>query len=127
MELLIPIFGICGAFAAPVLIIWIYFTYTGRTEERFHTTLQELIKSDQTITPDMMKNMPGYKEVENLKHTDLRRGTITVSIGLGVSIFGVFVEGDLFIGVGLFIATIGLGLLFHGIYQQKLELEDPAG
>ncbi|MBT3428047.1 MAG: DUF202 domain-containing protein [Gammaproteobacteria bacterium] len=128
MELLIPIFAICGAFLTPVLIIWIYFTYTGRTEERFHTTLQQLIKSDQTITPDMMKNIPGYKEVEQKQRNDLRRGIITVSVGAGIAIFGAIgLDEEVFIGFGLLVATIGLGLLIYGIYQKQSQLGDPAG
>jgi hypothetical protein len=128
MEFTIPILAVGGVFMAPVLIFWIYFAYTGRSEERFHTTLQDLIKSNQVITPDVMQNIPGYKKVEQQQRNDLRRGIITVSVGAGIAIFGAIgLDEEVFIGFGLLVATIGLGLLIYGIYQKQSQLGDPAG
>lgn len=122
------ILAVGGVFMSPVLIFWIYLAYTGRSEERFHTTLQDLIKSNQAIAPEVMQNIPGYKKIEHHQRNDLRRGIITVSVGAGIAIFGAIgLDEKLCIGFGLLVATIGLGLLIYGIYQKQSQSGDPAG
>lgn len=128
MDLMIPILSIIGAFGAPVLIIWIVYHFSGRTEKRFHTTLQDLIKSDQKLTPEMLATIPGYRNNENNGRNDIRRGTITLSVGAGIALFGaVGVGKETILGIGLLVGAIGLGLLLYGLYEKKVQLVDDVG
>ncbi|HHZ84317.1 MAG TPA: DUF202 domain-containing protein, partial [Gammaproteobacteria bacterium] len=53
-DILIPIFGIVAVFGTPVLIVWIIHYFESRSEKQFHQTLQELIKSGQELSPDIL-------------------------------------------------------------------------
>jgi hypothetical protein len=128
MGLMIPIFAIIGAFGAPVLIIWIVYYFSGRTEKRFHTTLQDLIKSDQQLTPEMLATIPGYRNNGDNTRNDIRTGTITFSVGAGIALFGAVGLGEeTILGIGLLVSAIGLGLLLYGRYDKKVQLADDVG
>lgn len=124
MDLWIPILAVIGAFGAPVLIIWIIYHFSGRTHKMFHETLQELIKAGQELSPEMLANMPGYGG-KQVQRNDIRTGTITLSVGIGIALFGaVGLAEDAILGIGLFVGAIGLGLLLYGRYQRKVQLAD---
>ena len=123
--LLIPLFGIVGVFGMPVFIIWIIFYFAGKREKQFHQSLQELIKSGQELSPELLQSLPGYKHEHQRKRNDIRTGTITAGAGIGLTLFGLVGvgEGDL-IGVGLFVFSIGLGFLAFGIYNKDKKVDD---
>ena len=91
-DILIPIFGIVGVFGMPVLVsCGLLHYFESRSEKKFHQTLQELIKSGQELSPDILQSIPGYKkEKENGKRNDIRTGTITSGVGIGIALFGQF-------------------------------------
>ena len=123
-DILIPIFGIVGVFGTPVFIIWIVYYFSGKSEKRFHKTLQELIKSGQEISPDVLVGIPGYKN-ENGERNDIRTGTITAGVGIGIALFGhIGVGEEVLIGIGLSVFSIGLGFLGYGIYNRNKEVDD---
>jgi hypothetical protein len=124
MDLWIPIIAVIGAFGVPVLIIWTIYHFSGRKHKMFHETLQELIKTGQEISPEMLANMPGYGG-KQVQRNDIRRGTIILSVGIGIALFGaVGVAEDAILGIGLLVAAIGLGLLLYGYYETKVQLAD---
>ena len=121
---LIPIFGIVGVFGMPVFIILIVFYFESKNKEKFHTTLQELIASGQEVSPELLQSIPGYKK-ENGERNDIRTGTITTGVGIGIAIFGQFgVAETALVGIGLLVSSIGLAFLAYGIYNKDKKVND---
>ena len=124
VQLLIPIFGIVGVFGMPVFIVWIIHYYESRSEKQFHQALQELIKSGQELSPELLQSIPGYKK-ENGKRNDIRTGTITTGVGIGIALFGQFgVAETALVGIGLLVSSIGLAFLAYGIYNKDKKVND---
>ena len=124
-DILIPIFGIVGVFGAPVFIVWIVHYFESRSEKKFHQTLQELIKSGQELSPDILQSIPGYKMEKNGERNDIRQGTITAGVGIGIVLFGQFgVAETALVGIGLLVLSIGLGILAYGIYNKDKKVND---
>ena len=123
-DILIPIFGIVGVFGMPVFIVWIVYYFSSRSEKQFHQTLQELIKSGQELSPDILAGIPGYKK-GNGERNDIRTGTITAGVGIGIALFGgIGVEEEALIGIGLLVFSIGLGILGYGVYNRNKKVDD---
>ena len=124
-DILIPIFGIVGIFGMPVFIVWIVHYFESRSEKKFHQTLQELIKSGQELSPDILQSIPGYKKEKNGERNDIRSGTITAGVGIGIVLFGQFgVAETPLVGIGLLVLSIGLGFLAYGIYNKDKKVND---
>ena len=124
-EMLIPIFGIVGVFGMPIFIVWINHYFYGKSKEQFHQTLQELIKSGQELTPELLQSIPGYKKEENGERNDIRSGTITAAVGIGIALFGhIGIEEEALVGIGLLVFSIGLGILVYGIYNRNKKVDD---
>ena len=121
---LIPIFGIVGIFGMPVFIILIIFYFDKRNKEQFHSTLQKLIESGQELSPELLQSIPGYKK-ENGERNDIRTGTITAAVGIGIALFGQFgVSETPLVGIGLLVLSIGLAFLAYGIYNKDKKVND---
>ena len=124
-EILIPIFGIVGVFGMPVFIVLIVFYFEKRNKEQFHTTLQKLIESGQELSPDLLQSIPGYKADKNGDKNDIRSGTITAAVGIGIALFGhIGIEEEALVGIGLLVFSIGLGILVYGIYNRNKKVDD---
>ena len=124
-EILIPIFGIVGVFGMPVFIVLIVFYFEKRNKEQFHTTLQKLIESGQELSPDLLQSIPGYKVGKNGDKNDIRSGTITAAVGIGIALFGhIGIEEEALVGIGLLVFSIGLGILVYGIYNRNKKVDD---
>ena len=126
MEALLAVIGIFGM---PVFIVFIYFHFANKSKEQFHTTLQKLIESGQELSPELLQSVPGYKK-ENGKRNDIRTGTITSGVGIGIVLFGqakqfqVGVSEAPLVGIGLLVLSIGLGILAYGIYNKHKKVND---
>ena len=124
-DILIPIFGIVGIFGMPVFIILIIFYFDKRNKEQFHSTLQKLIESGQELSPELLQSIPGYKKEKNGKRNDIRSGTITAGVGIGIVLFGQFgVAETALVGIGLLVSSIGLAFLAYGIYNKDKKVND---
>ena len=123
MEGLLAVIGIFGM---PVFIVFIYFHFANKSKEQFHTTLQKLIESGQELSPELLQSIPGYKkENENGKRNDIRTGTITSGVGIGIVLFGQFgAQETELVGIGLLVLSIGLGILAYGIYNKDKKVND---
>ncbi|MDC3402004.1 DUF6249 domain-containing protein [Alphaproteobacteria bacterium] len=116
-NLLIPIFGIIGVFGMPVFIVLIVSYFEQKKSKAFHATIQELIKSGQELTPELLQSIPGYSA--NRPKNDIRTGCITSGIGLGVALFGKYgVAENAVLGIGLLVFAIGIGFLAYGLYAR---------
>ena len=124
LDALVPLFAVVAIFGMPVFIILIIFYFDKRKKEQFHSTLQKLIESGQELSPELLQSIPGYKK-ENGERNDIRTGTITAAVGIGIALFGQFgvSETELF-GIGLLVFSIGLGILAYGIYNKDKKVND---
>ena len=121
---LIPIFGIVGVFGMPLGIVVAGLYFDKRNKEQFHSTLQKLIESGQELSPELLQSIPGYKK-ENGERNDIRTGTITTGVGIGIAIFGQFgVAETALVGIGLLVSSIGLAFLAYGIYNKDKKVND---
>ena len=124
IEVLIPLFGIVAVFGMPVFIILIIFYFDKRNKEQFHSTLQKLIESGQELSPELVQSITGYKK-ENGERNDIRTGTITTGVGIGIAIFGQFgIAETALVGIGLLVSSIGLAFLAYGIYNKDKKVND---
>ena len=121
-ELLIPIVAI----VMPLGIVTAIFYFDTKNKDKFHSTLQKFIESGQEVTPELLQSIPGYKtESENGKRNDIRTGTITTGVGIGIAIFGQFgVAETALVGIGLLVSSIGLAFLAYGIYNKDKKVND---
>ena len=122
---LIPIFGIVGVFGMPVFIVLIVLYFDKRNKEQFHSTLQKLIGSGQELSPELLQSIPGYQKKGHDKRNDIRTGTITTGVGIGIALFGQFgaAETEL-VGIGLLVLSIGLAFIAYGIYNKDKKVND---
>ena len=123
IDNLVPIFEIAGVFGMPVFIVLIVYYFDKRNKEQFHTTLQKLIESGQELSPELLQSIPGYKE-ENGERNDIRRGTITSGLGIGIALFGLIISVTELVGIGALVLSIGLGILAYGIYNKNKKVND---
>ena len=121
-ELLIPIVAIL----MPLGIVIAIFYFDTKNKDKFHSTLQKLIESGQEVSPELLQSIPGYKKEKNGERTDIRTGTITAGVGIGIALLGQskqLHETALF-GIGLLVLSIGLGILAYGIYNKDKKVND---
>ena len=121
-ELLIPIVAI----VMPLGIVIAIFYFDTKNKDKFHSTLQKFIENGQEVTPELLQSIPGYKtEKENGKRNDIRTGTITSGVGIGIALFGQFgVSETPLVGIGLLVLSIGLAFLAYGIYNKDKKVND---
>ena len=121
-ALLIPLFAI----GMPLGMVIAIFYFDTKNKDKFHSTLQKLIESGQEVSPELLQNIPGYKtEKENGKRNDIRTGTITSGVGIGIALFGQFgVSETPLVGIWLLVFSIGLAFLAYGIYNKDKKVND---
>jgi hypothetical protein len=76
------------AILMPVLLLWVIFYYKTREEIKKYEAMVEIAKSldDPSDVEDLLENFK-----ENKKPIDYRRsGVITIFVGLGLFLFGLF-------------------------------------
>ena len=125
-DILIPIFGIVAVFGMPLGIVIANFYFDTKNKDKFHSTLQKLIESGQEVSPELLQSIPGYKtEKENGERNDIRTGTITTGVGIGIALFGQFGAQEIALfGIGLLVLSIGLAFLAYGIYNKDKKVND---
>ncbi len=108
LSLFIPIVGILF----PVLIILVikYFNYKGKTE-KFKAMIE--ISKNLKDPSDIKELLEDFKE-EKKQPIDYRRsGVLTLFVGIGLFLFGVFFI-NLLKGIGLLVGAIGVGQIIAG-------------
>ena len=116
-ELLIPILGILSGIIIPVAVfIWLYFDAKGKRE-----TVLEISKN--LNDPSKVEELLRIFEERKKEPIDYRRtGVVTLFVGIGLILFGVFFLGDILMGVGALVAAIGAGQIIAGyLYPRESE------
>ena len=107
-EILIPI----SLFIAGVLIVFLIMYFKAKTRAGVQKTIRLALEKGNELTPELLDRLAAPKQSQS---SDLRRGVIALSIGIGFAIFGTVIgEPDAvrpLIGVGMFPAIIGIGYL----------------
>jgi len=100
------------AILMPVFITWVILYYSAKMGKDKYSAMVEISKNleDPSDIEDLLEN---FKEKK--KPTDYRRnGVILFFVGIGLSLFGGVSDIDILIGVGVLVATIGVGSFVAG-------------
>ena len=100
------------AILMPVFLIWVIFYFATKSDKNKYAAMVEISKNleDPSDIEDLLEN---FKEKK--KPTDYRRnGVILFFVGIGLSLFGGVSDIDILIGVGVLVATIGVGSFVAG-------------
>ena len=125
IDSIITIFGIVGVFGMPVFIVLIVLYFNNKKQEQFHASLQKLIDSGQTLSPELLRSLPGYKEETNEETNDVRGGIILAVHRIGVVLLCLFVLYNQVVWAsGLLVASIGTALLSYCVYATKKNLSN---
>ena len=108
-ETIIPIFGIMAGIIIPVSVfIWLYFESKDKNK-----TILEISKNIDD--PSKIEDLIGMLDERKKEPIDYRRsGVITLSVGIGLFLFGVFFLGAVLKGVGALVSAIGIGQIIAG-------------
>ena len=106
---LIPILGILVAIIIPVSVfIWLYLESKDKNR-----TILEISKNIND--PSKLEDLVGLLDERKKESIDYRRsGVVTLSVGVGLFLFGVFFIGAILKGVGALVGTIGIGQIIAG-------------
>ena len=109
LELLVPILGIMTGIIVPIAVfIWLYF----ESKDKNKTILEISRNIDD---PSKMEKLIGMLDERKKEPIDYRRsGVITLSVGIGLFLFGIFFLGAILKGVGALVGAIGLGQIIAG-------------
>ena len=106
---LIPILGILVGIIVPVSVfIWLYLESKDKNK-----TILEISKNIDD--PSKLEDLVGLLDERKKEPIDYRRsGVVTLSVGIGLFLFGVFFLGAILKGVGALVASIGVGQIIAG-------------
>ena len=100
------------AILMPVLLIWVIFSYSRKTDKDKYDAMVDISKNLENET-DIKALLESFKEEK--KPIDYKRnGVIVIFIGLGLFLFGTASDIGILKGVGLLVGTIGIGTLIAG-------------
>jgi len=112
VGILVPIVALLSIATVPVL--YFYFRYRSRQESQ--STLRAAIERGLELTPELLQQLG---EPARHKDADLRRGVLTMAVGIGLAAFGLLVaDPEVFsrlrAGGALFFI---IGLAFLGLWR----------
>ena len=109
MFQLVSVLGVLAGIIIPVSVfIWLYFE--GKDKNK---TIVEIAKhlNDPSKVDEFLQILDERKK----EPIDYRRGgVITAFVGIGIYILGYVTMGNFFEGIGLLVATIGIGSMLAG-------------
>ena len=109
LELIVPVLGIMTGIIVPVAVfIWLYFESKDKNK-----TILEISKN--ISDPSQVEDLINLLDERKKEPIDYRRtGVVTLFVGIGLFLFGVFFLGSLLKGVGALVAAIGVGQIIAG-------------
>ena len=108
-EIVIPSLGILVGLIVPVAaFIYAYFASKDKNK-----TILEISKNIDD--PSKLEDLIGMLDERKKQPLDYRRsGVVTLFVGIGLFLFGVFFLGGILKGVGALVAAIGIGQIIAG-------------
>lgn len=94
------------------IVFWVRFHFRYKEQAHVQETIQTALNLGAELTPELIERMTGPKPGRD---RDLRRGLVSIAIGIGFALFGTVIGeeeavGPL-IGVGLFPLLVGIAYL----------------
>ena len=116
---LVPILGVLTGIIIPLgIFVWLYLSDKNKNE-----TILEMAKQidDPEEIKELIRTLNSGDKPQ--KPIDYRRtGVVTLFVGIGLILFGVFFLGDILIGVGALVLAIGAGQIIAGyLYPRESE------
>ena len=114
MDNILPALGILRGIAIPLgVFVWLYFDAKNK-----RAAIIEIAKNidDPSKIEELISKLDSEALDEKKKEPiEYRRGgTITIFVGIGLYLLGVTALGSILKGVGLLVATIGVGIIIAG-------------
>ena len=119
MGELVPVLGVLTGIIIPLgVFVWLYLSDKNKNE-----TILEMAKQidDPEEIKELIRTLNSGDKPK--KPIDFRRsGVVTLFVGIGLILFGVFFLGDILIGVGALVTAIGAGQIIAGyLYPRESE------
>ena len=108
-EIVIPALGIMTGIIVPLgVFIWLYLESKDKNK-----TILEISKNIDD--PSKLEDLVALLDERKKQPIDYRRsGVVTLFVGIGLFLFGVFFLGNILKGVGALVGTIGIGQIIAG-------------
>ena len=110
MDNILPALGILSGMVIPLgVFVWLYFDAKNK-----RASIIEVAKTidDPSKVEELISKLDDEKKKEPIEYR--RGGTITIFVGIGLYLLGVTALGSILKGVGLLVATIGVGIIIAG-------------
>ena len=110
MNDVIGLLGILSGMVIPLgVFVWLYFDAKNK-----RAAIIEIAKTidDPSKVEELISKLDDEKKKEPIEYR--RGGTITIFVGIGLYLLGVTALGSILKGVGLLVATIGVGTFVAG-------------
>ena len=116
MGEIVPVLGVLTGIIIPLgVFVWLYLSDKNKNE-----TILEMAKQidDPEEIKELIRTLNSGDKPQ--KPIDYRRtGVVTLFVGIGLILFGVFFLGDILKGVGALVAAIGAGQIIAGYLYPK--------
>jgi hypothetical protein len=108
-EIVIPSLGMLTGIIIPVAVfVWLYLESKDKNK-----TILEISKNIDD--PSKLEDLIGLLDERKKQPLDYRRnGVVSLFVGIGLFLFGLFFLGDILKGVGALVAAIGVGQIIAG-------------
>ena len=108
-EIAIPALGIMTGIIVPLgVFVWLYLESKDKNK-----TILEISKNIDD--PSKLEDLVSLLDERKKEPIDYRRsGIVTLFVGIGLFLFGVFFLGNILKGVGALVAAIGVGQIIAG-------------
>ena len=108
-EIVIPALGILAGISVPLgVFVWLYLESKDKNK-----TILEISKNMDD--PSQLEDLVSLLDERKKEPIDYRRsGIVTLFVGIGLFLFGVFFLGNILKGVGALVAAIGVGQIIAG-------------
>ena len=108
-EIIIPSLGIMTGIIVPLAVfVWLYLESKDKNK-----TILEISKNIDD--PTKLEDLIGLLDERKKQPLDYRRnGVVSLFVGIGLFLFGLFFLGDILKGVGALVAAIGVGQIIAG-------------
>ena len=106
---IVPVLGIMVGIIVPIAVfVWLYF----ESKDKNKTILEISRNIDDPSKVEDLINLLDERKKEPIDYR--RTGVVTLFVGIGLFLFGVFFLGSLLKGVGALVAAIGVGQVIAG-------------
>ena len=120
MQAMVAALAIIFSLGMPIIIVGIVLYFGYRKRRLAHDTINQYLASGKEIPPEVMQNLFKDAAVTATPRTNLHKGTINTSIGLGMVIGFNAIDADFLAAIGFIFLLVGLAqLLIWKLEQGK--------